>query len=116
MQDTEKDTVKAEDIEGYRGNKDIDSILQFIDGPNSELSGKKHKKNSTVTNTERERNRKNKKDSVGKEEVVRDTKEENNKEKRKKKEKSVDKETVIKKIDNVKTGDIVISPTGTRVR
>merc|ERR1711874_745487 len=78
--DAEKDTVKAEDIEGYRGNKDIDSILQFIDGPNSELSGKKHKKNSSVNNTEKERNKKNKKDSVGKEEVVKDTKEENNKE------------------------------------
>merc|ERR1719278_1817094 len=36
----EKNVVKAEDIEGYRGNKDIDSILEFIDGENG---GKKKK-------------------------------------------------------------------------
>merc|ERR1712050_30892 len=35
-----KNVVKAEDIEGYRGNKDIDSILEFIDGENV---GKKKK-------------------------------------------------------------------------
>merc|ERR1712209_173045 len=26
----EKNVVKAEDIEGYRGNKDIDSLLEFL--------------------------------------------------------------------------------------
>jgi len=40
----EKNTVKAEDIEGYRGNKDIDSLLEFLG--EGEESKKKSKKTS----------------------------------------------------------------------
>lgn len=125
-QDAEKDTVKAEDIEGYRGNTDLDTILQFIDGPNSELSGKKHKKatvnsNAVDTKQEKEKNKKNtKKDS--KDDLYNNTnKEENNKdtskEKRKKKEKSVEKETLTKKLsveksEVIKPGDREICSRG----
>jgi len=40
--DEEKNTVKAEDIEGYRGNKDIDSLLEFLgEGEDSKKKSKK---------------------------------------------------------------------------
>merc|ERR1719410_1632102 len=35
----EKNVVKAEDIEGYRGNKDIDSLLEFIGEEEEERRG-----------------------------------------------------------------------------
>merc|ERR1719361_1838088 len=59
--------VKAEDIEGYRGNTDLDTILQFIDGPNSEIAAKKEKnkkntkkdsKDDLHNNTNKEENNK----------------------------------------------------------
>jgi len=72
----EKNVVKAEDIEGYRGNKDIDSILEFIDGENG---GKKKKSGDKLL----EKNRKN----IVKSDI---------KEVRKKKEKSLEKDNLNK--------------------
>ena len=39
--DEEKNVVKAEDIEGYRGTADLDSLLQFIDGEETKKKNKK---------------------------------------------------------------------------
>eukprot|EP00092_Neocalanus_flemingeri_P028707 GFUD01031168.1.p1 GENE.GFUD01031168.1~~GFUD01031168.1.p1 ORF type:complete len:1328 (+),score=372.05 GFUD01031168.1:241-4224(+) len=74
----EKNVVKAEDIEGYRGNKDIDSILEFIDGENG---GKKKKSGDKLL----EKNKKNNAKSDIKDDKV-----------RKKKEKSLEKDNINK--------------------
>ena len=43
--DGEKNVVKAEDVEGYRGNtQDLDSLLQFIGGEETEKKSKKANK------------------------------------------------------------------------
>ena len=47
-QEEEKNVVKAEEIEGYRGNKDIDSLLEFLG--EGEEKKKKSKKSSEKTN------------------------------------------------------------------
>ena len=46
-QEEEKNVVKAEEIEGYRGNKDIDSLLEFLG--EGEEKKKKSKKSSEKT-------------------------------------------------------------------
>lgn len=93
----EKNVVKAEDIEGYRGNKDIDSILEFIDGENG---GKKKKSGDKLI----EKNKKNNaKSDINKDDKV-----------RKKKEKSLEKDnlnkpSVTKKlsVDNCVENDVI---------
>jgi len=93
----EKNVVKAEDIEGYRGNKDIDSILEFIDGENG---GKKKKTGDKLV----EKNKKNSaKSDTSKDEKV-----------RKKKEKSLEKDNVSKlsvtkklSVDNCIENDVI---------
>merc|ERR1712226_1242463 len=47
----ERGVMKAEDIEGYRGEEDLDSILSFIDG---EAGGKKKKSTEKVIEKEGE--------------------------------------------------------------
>jgi len=93
----EKNVVKAEDIEGYRGNKDIDSILEFIDGENG---GKKKKSGDKLI----EKNKKNNaKSDINKDDKI-----------RKKKEKSLEKDnlnkpSVTKKlsVDNCVENDVI---------
>jgi hypothetical protein len=93
----EKNVVKAEDIEGYRGNKDIDSILEFIDGENG---GKKKKSGDKLI----EKNKKNNaKSDINKDDKM-----------RKKKEKSLEKDnlnkpSVTKKlsVDNCVENDVI---------
>lgn len=75
LQEEERGVMKAEDIEGYRGKEDLDSILSFIDGGG--LGGKKKKPAEKV---------------VEKKKASRDAKEEKGDKGRKKKEKSVEKE------------------------
>ena len=41
LQEEERGVMQAEDIEGYRGKEDLNSILSFIDGGG--LGGKKNK-------------------------------------------------------------------------
>jgi len=72
----EKNVVKAEDIEGYRGNKDIDSILEFIDGENGGKKKKsgdklleKNKKNSTKSDIKDDKIRKKKEKSLEKDNI-----------------------------------------------
>jgi len=93
----ERGVVKAEDIEGYRGEEDIDSILSFIDG---EAGGKKKK------NTEKILEKKKEKKS--------DIKEEKGEKVRRKKEKSVEKDIsglkgVTKKlsVDNSSEAEVI---------
>jgi hypothetical protein len=75
LQEEERGVMKAEDIEGYRGKEDLDSILSFIDGGG--LGGKKKKPAEKV---------------VEKKKASRDSKEEKGEKGRRKKEKSVEKE------------------------
>lgn len=97
FQEEEKNVVKAEDIEGYRGNKDIDSILEFIDGENV---GKKKKSGDKLI----EKNKKNNaKSDINKDDKI-----------RKKKEKSLEKDnlnkpSVTKKlsVDNCVENDVI---------
>merc|ERR1719206_443278 len=90
----EKNVVKAEDIEGYRGNKDIDSILEFIDGENG---GKKKKSGDKLIEKNKEKSDINKDDKI-----------------RKKKEKSLEKDNLIKpsvtkklSVDNCVENDVI---------
>ena len=97
LQEEEKNVVKAEDIEGYRGNKDIDSILEFIDGENG---GKKKKSGDKLI----EKNKKNNaKSDINKDDKI-----------RKKKEKSLEKDNLIKpsvtkklSVDNCVENDVI---------
>ena len=79
--DEEKNVVKAEDIEGYRGNKDIDSLLEFLG--EGEDSKKKSKKTGDKQTTDKN-TKKVTKPSDNKEDQ---------KTQRKKKEKSAEKES-----------------------
>ena len=49
----EKNVVKAEDIEGYRGTADLDSLLQFIDGEENKKKSKKASDKVTDKNTKK---------------------------------------------------------------
>ena len=52
--DEEKNVVKAEDIEGYRGNtQDLDSLLQFIGGEESKKKSKKASDKVAEKNTKK---------------------------------------------------------------
>ena len=79
--DEEKNVVKAEDIEGYRGNKDIDSLLEFLG------EGEDSKKKSKKTGDKQSTNTK----KVSK--PSDSSKEPDQKTQRKKKEKSAEKES-----------------------
>merc|ERR1719341_237284 len=80
----EKNVVKAEEIEGYRGNKDIDSLLEFLG--EGEEKKKKSKKSTEKTNGVEKNTKKvtNKSDQASKDDQKL----------RKKKEKSQEKESV----------------------
>ena len=82
-QEEEKNVVKAEDIEGYRGNKDIDSLLEFL-GEGEE--GKKKSKKSCEKTSGVEKNTKK---VTSKSEASKD-----DQKLRKKKEKSQEKDVV----------------------
>ena len=84
-QEEEKNVVKAEEIEGYRGNKDIDSLLEFLG--EGEEKKKKSKKSSEKTSGGVEKNTKNK--VTNKSDASKD-----DQKLRKKKEKSQEKESV----------------------
>ena len=97
LQEEEKNVVKAEDIEGYRGNKDIDSILEFIDGENG---GKKKKSGDKLIEKNK---RNNAKSDINKDDKI-----------RKKKEKSLEKDNLIKpsvtkklSVDNCVENDVI---------
>merc|ERR1711872_445318 len=53
----EKNVKKSEEIEGYRGNQDVDAILQFIGGENQSKKSKK----SADKNGDKTEDKKNKK-------------------------------------------------------
>lgn len=80
--------MKAEDIEGYRGKEDLDSILQFIDGQKPDMN----KKKKSASSSEKQEDKKNKKNTKkeSKEDLHRE-------ERKKKKEKSQEKELRQKK-------------------
>merc|ERR1719397_502563 len=79
--DEEKNVVKAEDIEGYRGNtQDLESLLQFIDGEETKKKNKKAMDKLAEKNTKKVSN----KSDIGKDDQKL----------RKKKEKSQEKDIV----------------------
>ena len=84
QKDEEKNVVKAEDIEGYRGNKDIDSLLEFL----GEEEGNK-KKSKKTNDKVVEKNTKKVTTTTSKSDISKD-----DQKLRKKKEKSQEKESV----------------------
>merc|ERR1719394_1973062 len=84
QKDEEKNVVKAEDIEGYRGNKDIDSLLEFL----GEEEGNK-KKSKKTNDKVVEKNTKKVTTTSTKSDISKD-----DQKLRKKKEKSQEKESV----------------------
>merc|ERR1719394_1169160 len=85
QKDEEKNVVKAEDIEGYRGNKDIDSLLEFL----GEEEGNKKKSKKTNDKVVVEKNTKKVTTTSTKSDISKD-----DQKLRKKKEKSQEKESV----------------------
>merc|ERR1719394_2347575 len=85
QKDEEKNVVKAEDIEGYRGNKDIDSLLEFL----GEEEGNKKKSKKTNDKVVVEKNTKKVTTATTKSDISKD-----DQKLRKKKEKSQEKESV----------------------
>merc|ERR1719383_419466 len=82
----EENVKKSEDIEGYRGNEDVDSILQFIGAEMDRRLSKKNRK-SSEKNPEKMEKDKNKKNARKEDGVSADKQ-------RKKKEKACDKDVV----------------------
>ena len=80
--------VKAEDIEGYRGNTDLDSLLQFIDGDETKKKNKKTVDKLSEKNTKKVSN----KSDIGKDE------QKLRKKKEKSQEKDLAKPSVTKKL------------------
>eukprot|EP00088_Acartia_fossae_P011580 TRINITY_DN15894_c1_g1_i2.p1 TRINITY_DN15894_c1_g1~~TRINITY_DN15894_c1_g1_i2.p1 ORF type:complete len:211 (+),score=67.79 TRINITY_DN15894_c1_g1_i2:79-711(+) len=91
--DEERNVKKSEDIEGFRGNEDMDSILQFLGEESTNRSGKNNRKSA---------------DSKGQGGGSADLKENNKKKgdrkenkETNKKEKSVDKDSVSNKLSRL---------------
>ena len=98
----EKNVVKAEDIEGYRGNKDIDSLLEFIG--EGEESKKKSKKSSDKLADKNTKKVTTKSDTVKDDQKVR-------KKKEKSQEKDLVKPSVTKKLStDTIDNDIIEEP------
>ena len=85
----EKNVVKAEDIEGYRGNKDIDSLLEFLG--EGEETKKKTKKAGDKPSDKNTKKVTNKSDNPKEDQKVR-------KKKERSQEKETSKPTVTKKL------------------
>ena len=98
----EKNVIKAEDIEGYRGNKDLSSVLEFLGEVEGADDKKKTKKNNDKSSDKNSKKVLSKSDSSKDDQKV-----------RKKKEKSQEKDStrpqVTKKLstDNEITDDVI---------